>query len=144
MKDTKTKGKYEVVSTVKGQPKVQYQGTTDKTKKIVSVPNTVKVDGVTYKVTEIGKNTFKNNKTVTKVSVGKNITTIGANAFSGCTKLKTITINTKLLTSKNVSKDAFKGISANTVIKVPKSKLAAYTKLFQKKGLSKKVKIQGV
>ena len=144
VKDTKTKGKYEVVSTASGQPNVQYQGTTDKTKKTVSIPNTVKVDGVTYKVTEIGKNTFKNNKTVTKVSVGKNITTIGANAFSGCTKLKTITINTKLLTAKNVSKDAFKGITANTVIKVPKSKVAAYTKLFQKKGLSKKVKIQGI
>ena len=102
------------------------------------------MDGVTYKVTEIGKNAFKNNEKVTKVSVGKNITTIGANAFSGCTKLKTITINTKLLTAKNVSKDAFKGITANTVIKVPKSKVAAYTKLFQKKGLSKKVKIQGI
>ena len=144
VKDTKTKAKYEVVSTAKGQPKVQYQGTTDKTKKTVSIPSTVKVDGVTYKVTEIGKNTFKNNKTVTKVSVGKNITSIGANAFNGCTKLKTITINTKLLTAKNVSKYAFKGISSDTVIKVPKSKLAAYTKLFQKKGLSKKVKIQGV
>ena len=144
VKDTKSKAKYEVVSTAKGQPKVQYQGTTDKTKKTVSIPSTVKVDGVTYKVTEIGKNTFKNNKTVTKVSVGKNITTIGANAFNGCTKLKTITINTKLLTSKNLSKDAFKGITVNTVIKVPKSKLAAYTKLFQKKGLSKKVKIQGI
>lgn len=144
VKDTKTKGKYEVVSTASGQPNVQYQGTTDKTKKTVSIPNTVKVDGVTYKVTEIGKNTFKNNKIVTKVSVGKNITTIGANAFSGCTKLKTITINTKLLTAKNVSKDAFKGITSNTVIKVPKSKVAAYTKLFQKKGLSKKVKIQGI
>lgn len=144
VKDTKTKGKYEVVSTAKGQRKVQYQGTTDKTKKTVSIPDTVKVNGVTYKVTEIGKNTFKNNKTVTKVSVGKNITTIGANAFSGCKKLKTITINTKLLTSKNISKDAFKGITENTVIKVPKSKLAAYTKLFQKKGLSKKVKIKSL
>ena len=144
VKDTKTKAKYEVVSTASGQPKVQYQGITDKTKKTVSIPNTVKVDGVTYKVTEIGKNAFKNNEKVTKVSVGKNITTIGANAFKGCTKLKTITINTTLLTAKNVSKDAFKGISANTVIKVPKSKVAAYTKLFQKKGLSKKVKIKGV
>ncbi|MDD7178923.1 MAG: choice-of-anchor I family protein [Lachnospiraceae bacterium] len=144
VKDTKSKAKYEVVSTASGQPKVQYQGTTDKTKKTVSIPNTVKVDGVTYKVTEIGKNTFKSNKTVTKVNVGKNITTIRANAFNGCTKLKTITINTKLLTAKNVSKDAFNGITANTVIKVPKSKVAAYTKLFQKKGLSKKVKIQGI
>lgn len=144
VKDTKSKAKYEVVSTAKGQPKVQYQGTTDKTKKTVSIPSTVKVDGVTYKVTEIGKNTFKNNKTVTKVSVGKNITTIGANAFSGCTKLKTITINTKLLTSKNLSKDAFKGITENTVIKVPKSKVKAYTKLFQKKGLSKKVTVKSL
>lgn len=67
---------------------------------------------------------------------------LGKNAFKGCKKLKTLTIKSKKLTAKSISKDAFKGLTKKTVIKVPKSKKAAYTKLFRKKGLSKKVKIK--
>lgn len=68
----------------------------------------------------------------------------GNNAFYKCTNLKTIVIKSKKLTSKNVSKNAFKGIGADTVIKVPKSKLNAYKKLFVQKGLSKDVKIKKI
>lgn len=89
--------------------------------------------GVTYKVTKIADNSFRNNKKITEITIGKNIVSIGKNAFYGCKKLKTITIRSKKLTSKTVSKNAFKGLTRITTIKVPKNKLTAYKKLLKKK-----------
>ena len=95
---------------------VEYKEPTDKKAKTVSIPATVKIDGVTYKVTKVDDNAFKNNKTVTKVTVGSNIKTIGKNAFSGATKLKTVSIG------KNVTEigaNAFKGCSSLTSVTLP-------------------------
>ena len=105
----------------------------------VTVPDSITVDGVAYKVTSVSKNAFKNNKKLKKVTIGKNITKINANTFYGCKNLKTITIKSTSL--KSVGKNAFKGINAKAKIKVPKSKLGYYKKLFAKKGLKSTVKI---
>lgn len=105
----------------------------------ITIPDTVSVNGVTYKVTSISKNAFKNNKRLKKVTIGKNITKINANTFYGCKNLKTITIKSTSL--KSVGKNAFKGINAKAKIKVPKSKLGYYKKLFAKKGQKNTVKI---
>lgn len=59
---------------------------------VVKIPDTVKGNGFIYKVTGIAGNAFKNNKKVTKVTIGKNVSVIGKDAFSGCAKLKTVTI----------------------------------------------------
>ena len=67
------------------------------TEKKFTVPGTVKIDGVTFKVTEISKNAFKNNKKLTQVIIGKHVTKIGANAFNGAKKLKKITIKSTQL-----------------------------------------------
>jgi hypothetical protein len=142
IKDTSTKSTYKVTSSEGKTPTVTYTGTTNKKAKTITIPATITVDGVTYKVTAIADKAFKNHKTITKIVIGKNVTTIGKNAFSGCKKLKTIIIKSKKLTSKSVSKNAFKGISSKVTIKVPKSKVKAYTKLFRKKGLNKKVKVR--
>ena len=164
VKDDKTSVKVEVSDVKKKE--VEYKEPDGKKAKTVSIPATVKIDGVTYKVTKVDDNAFKNNKTVTEVTVGsnietigknafykctklktvkigKNVTKIGANAFKGCKKLKTIKITSTKLTSKTVSKNAFKGITKATTIKVPKKKLSAYKKLFKQKGLSSKVKVKG-
>ena len=160
------KGAAKVKVTEVKKKEVEYKEPGNKKAKTVSIPATVKIDGVIYKVTKIGDNAFKNNKTVTKVTVGsniktigknafykctklktvkigKNVTKIGANAFKGCKKLKTIKITSTKLTSKTVSKNAFKGLTKATTIKVPKKKLKAYKKLFKQKGLSSKVKVKG-
>lgn len=130
-KVTASKVTYKVTSTKNNT--VTYQK--DKkasTKKTVSVPATVKVNGETYKVTAVANDAFKNAKKLTKVTVSKNITKIGANAFSGCSKLTTITIKSTKLTS--VGKNVLKGTSKKLVIKVPANKVAAYKKLFKGKG----------
>ena len=142
LQDAKTGVSYVVTSKDGKNPTVTYSGNQDKKAKTITVPSTVTIDGVTYKVTAIADNAFKNNKKVTKVVIPSNIITIGKNAFNGCSKLKTIQIKSTKLTSKSISKNAFKGISKKVTIKVPKKKLKAYKKLFRKKGLSKKVKMK--
>ena len=87
----------------------------------------------------IGKNAFKNKRTLKKVTIGKNVETIKAGAFYGCKALKKVTIKSTVL--KKVGKKAFKGTNNLAKIKVPKKKLKAYKKLLKGKGLSKTVKI---
>lgn len=113
-----------------------------KNKKVtnVTVPATVKVKGVTYKVTAIEKNAFSGCKKLTKVTIGKNVASIGDKAFYNCKKLKTITINTTKLTAKKIGKNAFKGTNSKVTIKVPKAKYKTYMKALKAKGVSTKAK----
>ena len=139
--DDKKTGSYIITSSEKKE--VAYKAPANKNAKTITIPATIKVKGVTYKVTKIADNSFKNNNKITKITIGENIVSIGKNVFYGCKKLKTITIRSKKLTSKTVSKNAFKGLTKITTIKVPKNKLTAYKKLLKKKGLSSKVKVKG-
>ena len=93
--DSKKK-KYEVVILKNSKKKA----------KSVTINPTVKYNGVTYKVTGIAANAFKNNKKLTKVVIGKYVKTIGKNAFSGCTKLKKVTFKGTALTK--IENTAFK------------------------------------
>ena len=131
----------------------------------VNIPATVKINGVTYKITAISANAFKNNKKITKVTIGANVKEIGKKAFYGCTKLTTvdckskvlekigasafqgdkkltkITLKSTLLKKNTVGKNAFKGTSKKLVIKVPAKAKKAYKKFFKTKG-NKKVTIK--
>lgn len=111
----------------------------DKSKNTITIPDTVVIDGVTYKVTSVSKNVFKNNKKLKKVTIGKNITKINENTFYGCKNLKSITI--KSTNVKSVGKNAFKGIHSKAKIKVPKSKFTKYKKMFAKKGQKSTVNV---
>lgn len=138
--DNKSNAKYTVTDTVKKN--VTYSAPITIKAKTITIPATIKINGEIYKVTRIDKNAFKGNKKVTKIVVGSNIQSIGNYAFSGCKKLKTIIIRSKKLTTKTVSKKAFKGIARKVVVKVPKKKRTAYKKLLKKKGLSSKNRIK--
>ena len=72
----------------------------------VVIPNTVIYKGITYIVTSIGNNTFKNNG-ITSITIPSSITSIGAEAFMW-TNLSTITIP-KSVTS--IGANAFAGTS---------------------------------
>lgn len=130
----------------------------------IKVPASVKLNGTSCKVTSIASAAFKNNKKATSASIGKNVESIGANAFAGCSKLKTASLNSTALKQignkaffqckalkkitiksnrlKKVGQNAWKGIHKNAVITVPSSKLKPYQKLFSKKGQGKNVKIK--
>jgi len=136
-------------------PEVKVTGLKKKSLKQIKIATEVTIDGTTYMVTAIDKNAFKGNKKITKVTIGKNVKSIGANAFKNCTKLKQVSCNSKVL--NNIGKNAFAGdkklskvIIKSTKLKkvgkkaflrkggkkltfkVPKAKKKAYKKLLKK------------
>ena len=102
----------------------------------VTIPNTITVDGISYKVAEVGANAFKNNKKVKKVTIGTNVVKIANKAFNKCPSLKSVVIKTTLLTKKTASKKCFSKVHKKMVIKVPKKVKKSYAKIF--KGLKVK------
>ncbi|MBE5942340.1 MAG: leucine-rich repeat domain-containing protein [Lachnospiraceae bacterium] len=165
LKDEKTGVQYKVTTSSATNGTVEFTKPKDKKVKKVVVPDTVTINGITYKVTSIAKNAFNGFKRLEKVTIGKNVITIGdkafykctklskitipakvskigKQAFYGCKKLKSITIKTKKLTSKKVGSKAFTGTPKNAKVKVPSKSLKSYKKFLYKKGLNKKAKIK--
>ncbi len=99
--------------------------------KTVTLGSKVKVNGVNYTVTTVGKNAFKDCKKASTISLPKTVTTIQAGAFTGAKKLRTIKLNIKK--SITVKKNAFKGINtSNVYIYVNKKMSKTELKKFQK------------
>ena len=93
--------------------------TTDR--RIASVASNLMLsDNSKYEVVSVAKNSFKNNTSITRVTIGKNVTAIGKDAFRDASKLKNIVIYADKL--KKVGKGAFKGIAKNAVIQIAGSK----------------------
>lgn len=131
-------------------------GTTNSRVTKISIPSTVRYNGVTYRVTSIWANAFKKRSRLTTVSIGHNVSVIGKNAFYKCKKLKKVTIGTgltqinpgafrgvkkgctitiKSLKLKKVSSKIDQSVSRMT-LRVPKKKYSAYKKLLRKKSKS--------
>lgn len=127
---------YKVTSDKTGSPTVEYSAAAKGAKGTITIPAQVTIKGVTYKVTSVGASACRNRAGITKVIIGKNVKKIGNRVFSGCKKLKKVTIKTTKLTESTVGSNAFLGISSGVVVKVPESKVKAYRKLFKKKGIS--------
>ena len=119
--DSKTKAVYAVTDV--GKMTVEYVRTTNSATKI-TIPAAVTFDGATFKVTKIADNAFKNNKTVTGVTIGSNIKTIGKNAFYNCTKLKAVKIGNNVTT---IGSNAFYKCTSLTGVILP-SKVAKIDK----------------
>lgn len=99
--------------------------------KTVTIPNTITVDGISYKVAEVGANAFKNNKKVKKVTIGANVVKIANKAFNKCPSLRNVIIKTTLLTKKTASKKCFSKVHKKMVIKVTKKVKKSYAKIFK-------------
>lgn len=132
--------KYKVTRSAYKNGTVSVSAPAKKTLTSVSVPTTVKIGGYTFNVTAIGDKAFNGCTKLKKVTIGSKVTTIGKQAFNGCKVLTSITISSKVL--KTVGSSALKGISAKAVIKVPAAKLSAYQKLLKGKGQKASVKIR--
>ena len=107
--------------------------------KVVIKP-TVKINGYTFKITEIGAKAYKGSSKLTQVTIGANIQKIGKSAFENCRKLKKIYINSKNITK--IEKNAFKGIKKGATIYVPKKKYDKYKRFLKQAKLPKYVKIK--
>lgn len=141
--DDKSKATYKVMMVSENGGSVQYTKNTNSSATTITIPATIKVDGKNYKVISVGKAALKNNKKVKKIVIGKNVSAVMTNAFRGCSKVTTVKISSKLLTSKTVGKYAFKGLSSKVKFTVPAKKKKAYTSMLKKAGVAsanKKVK----
>ena len=86
IKDKSTNGVYKVL-----QDGVSVEFTKPVYKKAsVRIPDTIKVNGITCRVTGISANAFKNNMSLKSVTIGRNVTVIGTNAFYGCEELSKV------------------------------------------------------
>lgn len=115
--DQKSGGVYSVsVAGMSGQAAVEYKAPYNKKIAVANVPDNVVIDNVSYKVTSIAANAFKNSKTLRKVTIGRNTVTIGAAAFSGCKKLRNVTMGANIT---SVGSKAFYKCTALKKLTVP-------------------------
>lgn len=112
-------------------------------KKYFTAPATVKDENdIKYKANAIGYEACKESHSLTKLTIGSNIKSIGDRAFYKCPKLKKVIMKSKKV--PKIGKNAFKGISKKVTFKVPKSKLKAYKKALKKAGTPKTAKYRAI
>ena len=133
VQDKTTNGVYKVLS----KTSVEYTKPIAK-RAAVNIPAKVKLSGKTFNVTKISANAFRNNRVMKSLTIGSNVTTIGANAFYGCKNLNTVVIKTAKLTSKTVGANAFAKTGAKPVVTVPAKQFNTYKTLLRSKGISTK------
>ena len=132
-----------------GEVKLVKYGSTNKAPKV----NTVKHEGKTYEVEEVGKNAFNNKRghRVTSVTLGRYVDEIESKAFYGCSKLKVLNVaksdvidierskktGSYYIDDMDIGPKAFKGAGVKDVkVKCGKSS-AAYQQLVKKALVSK-------
>ena len=114
IKDKATNGVYKVL---KDGVTVEFARTVSR-KTSVKIPDTVKLSGITCKVTEISANAFKNDTTLRTVTIGKNVTIIGSNAFYGARKLSKVSGGSAI---SKIGDKAFYNCSGLTGIELSKT-----------------------
>ena len=114
IKDKSTNGVYKVL---KDGVSVEFAKPVYR-KASVRIPDTIKVNGITCKVTGISANAFKNNKSLKSVTIGRNVTVIGTNAFYGCKKLSKVSGGNGIV---KIGYRAFANCSSLSKITIPGS-----------------------
>ena len=98
---------------------VTYAAVTDKNLTKVRIPPSVTVFGRTYQVTAIEENAFSGCRKLKSVTIGSNVTRIGNNAFKNCKSLTKVTIPAKV---NKIGTRAFSGCTKLKTITI-KSRL---------------------
>ena len=94
-----------------------------------------KIDGKT--VSKIGYWRSGRYYSLENITIPASVKSLGGSVFYGCSRLQNITIQTKLLTDKNVGANAFKNIDKMPTVRCPKGMVNKYKKLLLKKGMPK-------
>ncbi len=92
----------------------------------VSIPATVNLKGINYKVTKIASLAFNKNSTVTSVYIGANITVIESKAFVACPKLVKISGGLRLKTIGNLAVINCPKLSSFIITSAVLSKIGTY------------------
>lgn len=99
---------------------VSCTGTTSKSIVKIDIPNYVSDDDFDYEVVSIGKKAFSGCKKLKTVSIGDFVTDIGNQAFYGCISLKKITIPSK---TKKIGVQAFAKCKMLSLVNIKSSLL---------------------
>lgn len=135
LKKGKSAGVYRVISTKAGKVSVSYQKAYSKKQKKVVIPATITIQGKKCKVTQIANYAFKNQKNLVSVSVGRNVTKIGKNAWKNATSLKKIVIKNKGIKVTRIGKNAFETGTKTRIVLPGKNIKKVFEKKYQKKSL---------
>ena len=84
----------------------------------ITIPATITYDGVSYSVTSIGNEAFSGCSSLTDINIPEGVTSIEGSAFSGCSSLTAITIPESVT---SIEGSAFSGCSSLTAINIPES-----------------------
>lgn len=158
MKSSQANGYYKVT----GAQTVEYMKPVNKKASKVTIPDSVNLNGVNYKVTTIASKAFKNNKSLKTLTIGNNVVQIknyafykctklntvkigkgvqyiGKQSFYGCKKISTMRIYTSRLKQKNIGSNAFKGTPSRMKVYTPRKLAKSYKSIFIKRGMSKSI-----
>lgn len=141
--NAKTDNGTKVSTSTEGNARIKGLPTSVASKKSVTVPSKITVDGVSYTVATLGKGALANATKATKITLPSTITAIGNYSFKGATSVKTVVVtSTKAV---KVSSKAFKGVNTKKMtIKVTKmstKQFKAFKAQLKKAGFKGTVKL---
>ena len=94
---------------------INYDSYFNKYSGAVTIPSTVTYNSITYNVTSIGDDAFEGCTGLTAITIPKGVTSIGERAFFGCSSLTAITLPASVT---SIGYDAFSGCTSLTTINV--------------------------
>lgn len=103
------------------------------------IPDTIEINGVSFRVTAVGRTAFKNCSELRKVTIGANVRKIGRGCFYRCSELRRIYIKSANVIS--IKRKAFYRIHSKARFYVPKQKGTAYAKYLKRGGFKKGMKL---